>query len=58
MRLITAGKELIAAVEKRERDDALLLETAKRLSVQRNSDEGREGIGAFLNKRKPAWAGA
>ena len=52
---VAAGKELIAAVEKRERDDALLQETARRLSVQRDSTEGREGIGAFLAKRKAAW---
>ena len=48
-------EELISAVENRERDDSLLQDTARRLSVQRDSAEGREGIGAFLNKRKPAW---
>ena len=52
---VAAGKELITAVEKRERDDALLQDTARRLSIQRDSPEGREGIGAFLAKRKPAW---
>lgn len=52
---VAAGKELVAAVEGRERDDALLLETAQMLSRQRDSDEGREGIGAFFAKRKPAW---
>ena len=55
---VVAGKELITAVEYRERDDELLMETARRLSAQRDSDEGREGIGAFLNKRKPTWAAA
>ena len=52
---VAAGKDLIAAVEGRERDDELLLETARRLSRQRDSDEGREGIGAFFEKRKAAW---
>ena len=55
---VAAGKELIKAVEKRERDDSLLQDTARRLSAQRDSAEGREGIGAFLNKRKPSWTGA
>jgi methylglutaconyl-CoA hydratase len=53
---VRAGKELITAVEKRERDDQLLQDTARRLSVQRESPEGKEGIGAFLAKRKPEWA--
>ncbi len=52
---VAAGKSLISAVEKRERDESLLLETAKRLSEQRDSEEGREGIAAFIEKRKPAW---
>ena len=52
---VAAGKELIAAVAHREVNDALLLETAQRLSVQRASTEGKEGITAFLEKRKPAW---
>ena len=54
---VSAGKELIAAVENRERDDSLLQETARRLSLQRESAEGREGISAFLAKRKAAWTG-
>ncbi len=43
-------------VDGRVRDDALLALTARRLSAQRESAEGREGISAFLAKRKPAWA--
>jgi methylglutaconyl-CoA hydratase len=31
-------------------------ETAKRIADIRASDEGREGIAAFFEKRKPAWA--
>jgi len=35
--------------------EALQLDTAQMLSAQRASDEGREGIGAFLERRKPSW---
>ena len=53
---VAAGKELIAAVEAAERDDALLADTARRLGAQRASPEGVEGVSAFLAKRKPAWS--
>ncbi len=50
-----AVKELIRAVVNHALDDALVRDTAERIARQRVSDEGREGIGAFLAKRKPAW---
>lgn len=31
-------------------------DTAKRIAARRTSDEGREGLSAFLEKRKPSWA--
>ena len=31
-------------------------ETARRIAERRASAEGQEGLGAFLDKRKPAWA--
>ncbi len=34
---------------------ALREETARRIADIRASDEGREGVQAFLNKRKPSW---
>jgi len=34
---------------------ALRGETARRIADIRASDEGREGVQSFLNKRKPAW---
>lgn len=55
---VAASKLLISAVQLRECDDTLLHETARRLSVQRESPEGREGVGAFLDKRKPSWTAA
>jgi len=36
-------------------DDALRAETARRIADIRASAEGKEGVQAFLNKRKPAW---
>ena len=36
--------------------EALNAETVARIAVRRASDEGREGLRAFLEKRKPAWA--
>jgi methylglutaconyl-CoA hydratase len=33
-------------------------DTARRIAAIRVSEEGREGIAAFLGKRKPAWAAA
>ncbi|MCE1242047.1 enoyl-CoA hydratase/isomerase family protein [Oryzomicrobium sp.] len=48
-------KALIAAVADRAIDAAVIEDTAQRITRVRASDEGREGIGAFLEKRKPAW---
>jgi methylglutaconyl-CoA hydratase len=36
-------------------DDHLLKDTAKRIAARRASDEGKEGLAAFLEKRKPSW---
>jgi len=48
-------KELIRAVAGRRPDDALAAETARRIAEIRGSPEGREGIAAFLEKRKASW---
>ena len=52
---MAAAKGLIAAVAGRPIDAALIDDTAQRITRQRASDEGREGITAFLEKRKPGW---
>jgi len=48
-------KALIRDVAGRRPDDALVAETARRIAEIRGSPEGREGIAAFLEKRKAAW---
>ena len=50
-----AAKDLIAAVHGRPIDDAVSEETAQRIARQRATDEAREGVTAFLDKRPPAW---
>lgn len=48
-------KALIRAVAGRRPDDNLVAETAKQIAEIRGSPEGREGIAAFLEKRKAGW---
>lgn len=49
------AKRLIADVAGRPVDAALRAETAGRIARQRAGAEGREGIAAFLERRKPVW---
>jgi methylglutaconyl-CoA hydratase len=51
---LTACKELIALASS-PLDAALIEETAQRIAVRRASAEGRDGVSAFLEKRKPGW---
>jgi methylglutaconyl-CoA hydratase len=48
-------KSLIAAVSGQPVGPDLHGETARRIATQRTTPEGREGVAAFLEKRKPAW---
>lgn len=52
------AKALVALCHARPIDNALTSETAHRIAARRASAEGREGVGAFLAKREPAWRGA
>ena len=52
---VTACKTLVADVAGRDIDDALVAYTVEAIADIRASAEGREGVQAFLNKRKPAW---
>ncbi|WGT63120.1 enoyl-CoA hydratase/isomerase family protein [Variovorax paradoxus] len=54
---VRACKQLIADVDGREIDDALIAKTVEGIADIRASDEGREGVQAFLQKRKPSWLG-
>ena len=50
-----AGKRLVADVASRPIEDALVEETSRRIAQLRATPEGREGMTAFLEKRKPGW---
>ncbi len=52
---MAGAKNLVAAVSGRQVDDVLIADTAERIAAQRSSREGREGLSAFLEKRKPSW---
>ena len=52
---VKACKQLVKDVAARPVDAALRDETARRIADIRASDEGREGVQAFLQKREPAW---
>jgi len=47
--------DLIRQVAGRPIDSALKSDTARRIAEIRASPEGKEGIAAFLEKRKPSW---
>ncbi len=52
---VKACKRLVQDFAGREITPELRAETARRIADIRASDEGREGVQAFLNKREPAW---
>jgi methylglutaconyl-CoA hydratase len=52
---VRACKKLVQDVAGRTIDTTLRDETARRIADIRASDEGREGVRAFLDKRKPGW---
>jgi methylglutaconyl-CoA hydratase len=60
--LLTAGplaqaecKALLRAIANRPVDSRMIADTAQRIARVRSSPEGREGVAAFLAKRKAAW---
>jgi methylglutaconyl-CoA hydratase len=55
---IADAKSLIRDVSDRPISFSLRSETADRIADRRASPEGREGLAAFLEKRKPGWAQA
>jgi methylglutaconyl-CoA hydratase len=50
-------KQLVADLAGKTIDDTLITDTADRIARIRASDEGREGVRSFLEKRKPSWLG-
>ena len=51
------AKALVADVADRAIDPALIEMTVQRIAAIRAGAEGREGVAAFLEKRRPAWRG-
>jgi len=49
------AKKLVHDIAGLPIDDPLLADTAGRIAAIRASTEGKEGVAAFLEKRKPAW---
>ncbi|MGE5649514.1 MAG: enoyl-CoA hydratase/isomerase family protein [Bacillota bacterium] len=49
------AKRLVHDVAGMPLSDALIADTAQRIADIRSSDEGKEGVRSFLEKRKPAW---
>lgn len=52
---VADAKRLALDFANAEISDDLREESARRIAARRVSAEGREGIGAFLNKGKPSW---
>jgi len=50
------AKQLVREVDAGPVDAAMIASTARRIARLRASEEGREGLGAFLERRKPRWA--
>ena len=51
-----AATDLIRAVANRPVDEGVVEDTARRIATLRATAEAREGLGAFLDKRPPAWS--
>jgi methylglutaconyl-CoA hydratase len=49
------SKDLIYTVANRPIEQEVIEETAERIASRRATDEGKEGVQAFLEKRKPNW---
>ncbi|MBW2942271.1 enoyl-CoA hydratase/isomerase family protein [Zhongshania aquimaris] len=54
-RSVGEAKRLVLDVADGEIDATMIADTSQRIAETRGSDEGREGLTAFLEKRKPAW---
>ncbi len=52
---VKEAKRLVHDVAGMPLSDALIADTAQRIADIRSSDEGKEGVRSFLEKRKPGW---
>jgi methylglutaconyl-CoA hydratase len=52
---VQQAKVLVRDIAGKPVDDALLADSARRIAQIRASQEGREGVASFLEKRKPSW---
>jgi methylglutaconyl-CoA hydratase len=52
---VKEAKVLVRDVVGKPVNDALLADTAERIAHIRASEQGREGVASFLEKRKPGW---
>lgn len=52
---MSAAKDLVQTIGRTPPGTATVEETARRFARIRAGEEGREGLDAFLNKRKPNW---
>ncbi|SLN40748.1 enoyl-CoA hydratase/isomerase family protein [Oceanibacterium hippocampi] len=52
---IASSKELIFAVAEKPIDDHVIDDTAHRIAEARSLPDGKEGVSAFLGKRRPNW---
>jgi len=54
---VKEAKRLVQDVAGRPLSEALIADTAERIADIRSSEEGKEGVRSFLEKRKPNWLG-
>jgi methylglutaconyl-CoA hydratase len=52
---VAESKRLVDDVFGHRIDHGLMDDTARRIAARRVSDEGREGVRAFLERRRPSW---
>jgi methylglutaconyl-CoA hydratase len=52
---VMAAKQLVFAVSGKPIDQSLIDHTCEVIAAMRVSEQGQEGLNAFLEKRKPIW---